>query len=527
MWVKSLKLENLRCFEKAELAFSKRINLIVGPNNAGKSTLLRPLLHLQEKLPQLTVQDIRYGADVCIAYVELAEHEGFRADGPGIPPYLRLVMQRRGNVALTGRSDPEVDGGVTQQFPAREPSNFIYPLLSRRKATPFRPNVDADTVAAVPATLENLTAQVDRLVSNPRNPALPRYLEVCEEVLGMTIHTTGARAGGGGKEPGYALKDEASSDDYVFLDAMGDGVPNILGLLTYLLRVRDRLFIIEEPENDIHPRALKRLLDCLSSSSENNQFIITTHSNIVLKHLGAVPGTKVFRVDQQLDDGVPTSTVCEVDSWEGRRAVLEDLGYELHDFDMWDAWLILEESSAEKIIKKYLIPWFVPSLQGRLGIVEAKGVYRIEPTFEDFRRLFTFLHLQPAYKDRAWVVVDGHKEGQAVIERLRGTYSNWDPQHFRYLTRDNFEEYYPRCFKDRIRTVLDPPHGLDKQKAKNELRVDVERWLDGNGQEATQALKESARDVIHILEEIATALRRPVDQNAASVSATEQTEALA
>ncbi len=54
MWVKSLKLENLRCFEKAELAFSKRINLIVGPNNAGKSTLLRSLLHLQEKLPQLT-----------------------------------------------------------------------------------------------------------------------------------------------------------------------------------------------------------------------------------------------------------------------------------------------------------------------------------------------------------------------------------------------------------------------------------------------------------------------------------------
>lgn len=527
MWVKSLKLENLRCFEKAELAFSKRINLIVGPNNAGKSTLLRPLLHLQEKLPQLTVQDIRYGADVCIAYVELAEHEGFRADGRGVPPYLRVEMQRRGNVALTGRSDPEDDGGTTQQFPAREPNNFIYPLLSRRKPTSFRANVDADTVAAVPATLENLTAQVDRLVSNPRNPALPRYLEVCEEILGMTIHTTGARAGGGGKELGYALKDEASSDDYVFLDAMGDGVPNILGLLTYLLRVKDRLFIIEEPENDIHPRALKRLLDCLASSSENNQFIITTHSNIVLKHLGALPDTKVFRVDQQLDDGVPTSTVCEVDSWEDRRAVLEDLGYELHDFDMWDAWLILEESSAEKIIKKYLIPWFVPSLQGRLGIVEAKGVHRIKPTFEDFRRLFTFLHRQPAYKDRAWVVVDGDEKGRAVIEKLRGTYSSWDPQHFRCLTQDNFESYYPACFARKINTALGMLREEGKQEEKSKLRAAVEEWLDSNGSEAREALGKSARDVIDILKEIEAALRRPVDQNAASVSETEQPEASA
>jgi hypothetical protein len=527
MWVKSLELENLRCFEKAELAFSKRINLIVGPNNAGKSTLLRPLLHLQEKLPQLTVQDIRYGADVGIADVELAEHEGFRADGRGIPPYLRLVMQRRGNVELTGRGNPEDGGAKTPQLPPREPNNFIYPLLSRRKATPFRPNVDADTVAAVPSTLENLTAQVDRLVSNPVGPALPRYLQGCKEILGMTIHATGGRAGGGGKELGYALKDEASSDDYVFLDAMGDGVPNILGLLTYLLRVKDRLFIIEEPENDIHPRALKRLLGCLASSSENNQFIITTHSNIVLKHLGAVPGTKVFRVERDPDERVPTSTVCKVGSEEGRRAVLEDLGYELHDVDMWDAWLILEESSAEKIIKRYLIPWFVPSLQGRLGMVSAKGVHRIEPTFEDFRRLFTFLHLQAAYKDRAWVVVDGDEKGRAVIEKLRGTYSNWDPQHFLCLKQDNFESYYPACFAKQINTALGMPRWEAKQEEKSKLRAAVEEWLDSNGSEARDALGESARDVIDILKGIEAALGRPVDVNVASISETEQPEASA
>jgi hypothetical protein len=62
---------------------------------------------------------------------------------------------------------------------------------------------------------------------------------------------------------------------------------------------------------------------------------------------------------------IPTSTVREVPATrEARIGVLRRLGYELSDFDLWDGWLILEESSAEVIIR-YLIPPVATNLATR------------------------------------------------------------------------------------------------------------------------------------------------------------------
>ena len=46
-FVKSLKLENFRCFEKVELGpFDPHFNVLVGANGAGKSSVLLALAHL-------------------------------------------------------------------------------------------------------------------------------------------------------------------------------------------------------------------------------------------------------------------------------------------------------------------------------------------------------------------------------------------------------------------------------------------------------------------------------------------------
>ena len=41
MWVRELHLTNVRSHEAAHLGFSQGINVIVGGNNSGKSTILR------------------------------------------------------------------------------------------------------------------------------------------------------------------------------------------------------------------------------------------------------------------------------------------------------------------------------------------------------------------------------------------------------------------------------------------------------------------------------------------------------
>jgi hypothetical protein len=68
-----------------------------------------------------------------------------------------------------------------------------------------------------------------------------------------------------------------------------------------------------------------------------------------------------------------TSTIKDLGTDPAARvAALSDLGYELYDFNLFDGWLILEESSAERIIRDYLIPWFVPRLT-RVRTIAAGG----------------------------------------------------------------------------------------------------------------------------------------------------------
>jgi predicted ATPase len=54
---------------------------------------------------------------------------------------------------------------------------------------------------------------------------------------------------------------------------------------------------IEEPETDLHPRALHGLLDLIvqSAAEHNNQFVISTHSNIVVRHLGGLDDRIITR----------------------------------------------------------------------------------------------------------------------------------------------------------------------------------------------------------------------------------------
>lgn len=287
---------------------------------------------------------------------------------------------------------------------------------------------------------------------------------------------------------------------------MGDGVSCQLGLITDLCLADGHLFLIEELENDIHPEGLKTLLNVIVEKSRSNQFIISTHSNIVTRYLGAATDSKIFEFDLAYEPNeIPTSHVREVmPTAEARIAVLRRLGYELSDFDLWDGWLILEESSAEIVIR-YLIPWFVPTLS-RIRTVAAGGISKVEPTFEDFRRLFLFAHLEPQYRGRAWVIVDGDEEGKQVIADLQSKYKSWPAGHFATWSEPDFEHYYPSRFQPQIDEALAKNHA-EKRAAQKVLLDEVKEWCDANPDDARREFQKSAEEIIKKLTAIDQTIR--------------------
>jgi hypothetical protein len=392
-------------------------------------------------------------------------------------------------------------GGNRQVGPLanQEPDHFIVPYLSQRKTAGYAEAVNALNARTIQPTLVNLSARLSR-VSNASYPHHDAYRAACEKVLGFMIATLPSD---NGQRPGVYLPDGSE----IPIDQMGDGIPHIAGLLVELAVQSGRLFLIEEPENDLHPTALRALLELIVQSSARNQFVISTHSNIVLSHLGAVDGTRLFAVEATHGQLPPDSTIREIESTPtARLEVLAELGYRLSDLELWEGWLFLEEASAERIVRDYLIPMFAPGLS-RVRTLSTQGVTNIEPNFADFDRLVRFSHLQSVYRGSTWVVVDGDDAGRKVVNTLRTTYPQWNADRFRTWSQPHFERYYPEAFRERVDAVLTNPDRGKRQLEKKELGAEVRAWLELDDQRARTALELSAAEVIELLREIDRELR--------------------
>ena len=66
---------------------------------------------------------------------------------------------------------------------------------------------------------------------------------------------------------------------------LSDGTVSMLALVISLYFNEDKnIIILEEPERNLHPQVIRKLVDMLNEVSENKQIIITTHNSEIVKH---------------------------------------------------------------------------------------------------------------------------------------------------------------------------------------------------------------------------------------------------
>jgi hypothetical protein len=224
-----------------------------------------------------------------------------------------------------------------------------------------------------------------------------------------------------------------------------------------------------------------------------------------MQYLGSIENSKIHYINRDETKTIPTAIYREIGTDpEERRAVLEELGYEMTDYGLWSGWLILEESSAERIINDFLIPQFAPKLKGRLRTIAAHGVDNVPIKFEDFNKLFLFTHRASMYKNKAWVVVDNGTRGNEIIEGLKEKYmpGGWKEEQFRLFSKGDFEEYYPKDFQGEVSLILQKSDGQRKQEEKRTLLYRVLEYIEKDEETAREAFGKSACDVIELLQTI-------------------------
>jgi predicted ATPase len=470
--------------------------VFIGANNSGKSALLRALL-MGHQAGGWNADNVRHGQSAAHTWMTLSHpypRVVMRMVDAGLAEVEQLTLHLEGADSVRSRLDwkigeSQVGAGTDIGLSANRPHHMFVPVLSRRRAGIFETVVDKDSAAIVGVDDRSLASRLQALAGNHAEGN--RYRTVVDRVLGLSVSTFPVK---GGVTPGIPLSTSAG----IALERMGDGVRNIVTLASELVDDADeRLFLIEEPENDLHPAALLALLDVVREAVGHHQFIVTTHSDVVLSELGSIPGSRVYETTTNpAEQHPPTTTYRALEDEFDRREALTSLGY-AHDLPI--GWLVFEESSAERFVRDCLIPCCVPRLAA-MRTAAAGGTTNVTRTVLGLHRMVLFARLVDSDHPRAWVLVDGDQAGRDAVARLREDFSKWPPGRFENFANDDIESYYPEPFAERVAEIaeLAKRDRRETQRLKKKLIEDVVDWSATEPDAATMLEATAGEVLVHL-----------------------------
>jgi ABC-type transport system involved in cytochrome c biogenesis ATPase subunit len=285
--IDEIKIENFRGFTSLTLPSLKRVNLIVGENNAGKTSLLEAILLLcdADKAGYLPQQFRPIQGDVNLRYFRWLLRDGTQ-DKIG---NLQCSIAGKRNLVLFGT--PSASGGLkipkgfsSETFSAIQSSNkslSIWKLngsqpLTCRSISVFQQQHDHRSLVTLVGraqrksggeeTLQNLLAKVD-----------PRIKKIRVD------------PGTDGNSDGNQVIVDIGLSELMPLTQTGQGVNRLMSILADIIGESPDVLLIDEIENGLHHSVQQQIWTGLAEAAEklNVQIFATTHSDECLRAANA------------------------------------------------------------------------------------------------------------------------------------------------------------------------------------------------------------------------------------------------
>ncbi len=329
MHIKKLKVNNYRCFEDISMKDISNLVILIGENDAGKSFLLEAVRLLGEKKnkPYLKIEGYEY---LCFGAEPSADQPiKIKAD-LNLNHEDREAIQKDSSSSFVSRGDLSIslEVGINKEFSfywkTIEGEGFP-PLFGSKEANYPKfmmengqledvftdesgKNIDSTSVTQ---TIENLLqskikfipAVRDRPAKSEdffkRDPLIPeRTEEIIKSNASKIVPARRKKWSSYTKDKKQFVDDSMSvvGESFVFDKNIkeetvpippylkGGGVQMILHLLHEIENTSADIVLIEEPENHLHPKLIKKLMKRIKEISEKQkkQFFITTHSPFVI-----------------------------------------------------------------------------------------------------------------------------------------------------------------------------------------------------------------------------------------------------
>ena len=321
--ITQLKLENFKCFDKETTFDLSKVNLFVGYNGRGKSSVIQSLLLLcQSQCHYGDFQTLEVNGD----YVQLGLFEDLVNDNDTEKKPIRFIIktnQKEGKEIRLGyeeKEDAERKGCVCELVV----DGTDYLVKKAVSLDDSRPEEDILAIDRYPDAVNTLFQTCNYVSAERRGPSL--YEEKCDLLSNNPLGRNGQKVlnviaknkhlinkinfwvdfimTGGGLTLGGRDKDSAvlslnmlmpNSNKKIKAINCGFGYSYVLSIVVNALTIEKGTLIIENPEAHLHPQAQIRLTKLLSSILDRDiQVLIETHS----EHI--VNGFRIYALSKDL-----------------------------------------------------------------------------------------------------------------------------------------------------------------------------------------------------------------------------------
>jgi len=387
----AVKIQNYKCF-KHETGFDaiRRVNLIIGRNNVGKSSLL-DLVEIvvsgnyeydqetwrENQRPQVVFESL-IPEDVITRTFSSSTSGGEIRCNHAV--YGQMLIGRSIKWTKTGNSNTSSllecdDSGINP--PLRDsgdysktlPHNMAVPIEGKvfRRLSAERdilPEIASDN-CAIGTNGEGLTNTIQNFINRsnlPSNLVESNILEALNIIFAHDAVFTDivCQLHGGGRWEIY-LEEEYKGR--IALSKSGSGLKTVISVLACLILVphlQDEsldqfIFGFEELENNIHPALLRRLNDYIYKSAIDNNFIyfLTTHSNVLIDQFSKQSDAQIIHITQNKS----VASCITANTYIENNGILDDLDVRASDLLQANGIIWVEGPSDRIYLNRWIELW--------------------------------------------------------------------------------------------------------------------------------------------------------------------------
>lgn len=393
MYELSIKIKNYKCF-KEETGFEDilRVNLIIGKNNAGKSSLLdiiQSITTQQYQFDSATWRDHQRPEIIFSALIpEDIASRTFSSSTSGGPIngrhslYGQQLVGRRITWTKSGSSRGQAqlihcdDGGIhpplsnAGEYGMRLSTNMPIPLegMKFRRVLAERdilPEADNGGDTAIQPNGSGITTAIQRFINRSNLPSKIVETEILNALNEVFAHdaTFTDIVCQLHEDNCWEIFLEEENKGRIALSKSGSGLKTVITVLVCLFLVPEvednslsnYVFGFEELENNIHPALLRRLNDYIYRNSIEKDFtyFLTTHSNVLIDQFSKQTDAQILHVTQEAASANCITARTYIDS----NGILDDLDVRASDLLQANGIIWVEGPSDRVYLNRWIQLW--------------------------------------------------------------------------------------------------------------------------------------------------------------------------